>query len=1292
MKKRVSAFVIFILLLVQIAPLRVRGENPASDDAESSLFSMADDEVSGSDNGSDWGAAAMRFPEAVGQARAARENGNLDSSVLVAVIDTGINTSHELFEGRISSDSRSFLPDRSSYEDENGHGTHVAGVIAENTTDNVKLLILQALDSEKRGSAETVAQAILYAVERKAEIINLSLGFSRQDFADESEYLHSKELIRDAAAKAWESGCIIVTSAGNDGNSVEEIGAYPAIEPSVVTVSAVEHDLSHYARSNYGDAVDFAAPGAEIRSAWIGGTSSYQTLSGTSAAASYVTAFFAMTRLYNRCATREELIGLVGDCAADLGESGRDAYYGAGIPVFPDGRVMGPRLERPVFFEARVNDTKYAVLYWETVPGGLYSIHCVDMADGSESTRITKRASETWDHYTCGPLLPEHTYAFYVSVSGVDAYENTVSEQVELEIPWYNDFVPTSNVAGSAILQVGEGYQITASGNADAVVYYSGDERIATVSESGYIVGVSAGETQIIREVQREGKTTRYGYNVTVWDSSLSCGEGLTWTIVEEDGDCILVIGGEGEMDDYNMWSSLNQERKVPPWYYKRDSITRVQIGDGVRSIGSFAFSYMKNLSSVEGAAGLTGIHGNAFYASGTEASPFHIELPEGLEDITARAFEQAHFDEMTIPSTVSLLGKEAFLDSTGFVNVSADNAFYSSEDGVIYDKEKTRLLYCSGEKTGELVLPDSIREIDDRAFGYHCNVKTLRFSEGMETIPALICLGVHSIEKVILPDGCRTIEEFAFQGCTALKEVELPDSLECIGKAAFSGTSLVQIRFPNSLKEIGLAAFGNCENLGNVELPVSLETIGEHAFDYGALRQQGDPVRYPAFSKRFRQISGSQENDLADVWIAVEGTEGNLSWLAEGFSGDLQLTVSGAGTMPDYEETEDVPWFDGREEITRVVIGEGVEYVGSFSFCNAPVLNSAEIPQSVNDYGENAFLLTPALKSFTYLPDSEERIDIQAEYLSAVYTGRKYEPGLVISSRVFGELVPDEDYTVSYSNTENVGGGLITVQFAGRCAEYGSVRLPFTVLLKNVDGTNVLQFSSAELSEAEFTADGTVHTPEVIVRSGRWTLKNQVDYRLIWSSGRIEPGTYQVQIVGIGAYEGADPITLEFVIVGSEAGEDEAGAAGGGSADPAEEAGEKEPIPAQEEGDPGSRQGSGAIQSDALQSDETASAESAAENGPSEKEYAGTQTADTATPASPAGEESAEEQPVEKQVTEEQPAEEQPTEGNASGTPAANTPNASGNDLLIGGIALAALGAALLILFLVLRRKKDDE
>lgn len=254
-----------------------------------------------------------------------------------------------------------------------------------------------------------------------------------------------------------------------------------------------------------------------------------------------------------------------------------------------------------------------------------------------------------------------------------------------------------------------------------------------------------------------------------------------------------------------------------------------------------------------------------------------------------------------------------------------------------------------------------------------------------------------------------------------------------------------------------------------------------------------------------------------------------DLAWdLAEGEKKGNSLVISGKGRMPDFSSSLEIPWRERTKEIRHISIDNGVTYVGDHSFSDMEDLQEVSLPSSVREYGREVFRGSTNLEFFNH--DSAvdgDQLHIAVQYLMGVYSGSTFEPEVNVrkgtDSEDFDEmptLIQDKDYTVTYNNTVEAGDGTIEIAFIGELAEAGSVVIPFTVVSELREDEKVKNVSDIELSPSSGAYTGSAQHPDMIVRSGRWILKEGVDYILTYTD-MIDVGTYTVTAQGIGAYSG---------------------------------------------------------------------------------------------------------------------------------------------------------------------------
>ena len=289
------------------------------------------------DAANSWGTNYMKLNSA-----AEELNADPGEAVKIAILDTGIDADHIIFNERIiSSDSKSFIDN--SILDENGHGTAVAGLITESTPDNAELMILKIADKNGEGSLSDMVTALQYASDHGADVVNISLNACYGDYYNLSSETELRQIqasisrMEAVFSEAKENGVVTCVSAGNDNRDIGEVYNYPAMSENVLSVGATDSEGMKAGFSSYGNALDFAAPGVGIDCASIVADNAWKSFSGTSAASPHIAAAAAIIKSYNPNAGMDKVEEELASISEDLGDSGKDVLYGYGVPIFGNG-------------------------------------------------------------------------------------------------------------------------------------------------------------------------------------------------------------------------------------------------------------------------------------------------------------------------------------------------------------------------------------------------------------------------------------------------------------------------------------------------------------------------------------------------------------------------------------------------------------------------------------------------------------------------------------------------------------------------------------------------------------------------------------------------------------------------------------------------------------------------------------------------------------------------------------------------------------------------------------------
>lgn len=239
--------------------------------------------------------------------------------------------------------------------------------------------------------------------------------------------------------------------------------------------------------------------------------------------------------------------------------------------------------------------------------------------------------------------------------------------------------------------------------------------------------------------------------------------------------------------------------------------LTSIKIPKNVYAIGDQAFQN-SGLKKIKLNKKLQYIGNGAF--NGTNLSS--VKLPGKVAYIGNRVFKNCdRLKTITIPASVKGLNPGAFGGCTSLksIRVAAGNKNYSSQAGVLFDKEKTTLLqYPINKPSKSYTVPSSVKVIRSYAFEENRHLQTL--SVGAQSIHHHAFSSMERLKSVTLTSGVRTIAAYAFGGDGALKNAVVPDSVTQIGDYAFSNTAITSMHISSSLKKLGAKPFYACNKL----------------------------------------------------------------------------------------------------------------------------------------------------------------------------------------------------------------------------------------------------------------------------------------------------------------------------------------------------------------------------------------------------------------------------------------------------------------------------------------------
>lgn len=402
------------------------------------------------------------------------------------------------------------------------------------------------------------------------------------------------------------------------------------------------------------------------------------------------------------------------------------------------------------------------------------------------------------------------------------------------------------------------------------------------------------------------------------------------------------------EVDKNNLnYTSINgvlfsKDKTVLLAYPKENSATSYIIPDGVKIIESTAFMGTSNLNSIVIPNGVTTIKENAFYLC---SNLKNVSIPTSVKSIGRDAFDfsvcskvnngyyisncligadneingnftikdgtrlvadsaikgNENLESITVPASVEIICDYALnfsSESLKNITVANENKYFSSENGVLFNKSKTELLcYPYGKNETTYTVPNTVTKLAKASFS---NCK---------------------LNKLNLPNNLKYIDESAFQEIS-LKSLSIPESVEYIGKYTFFMSGIETVNIPKRIATIEEGTFSCCINLKSVTIDNNIKHIGDYAF--------------------------SRCYNLSDINIS-----NNVTSIGKGA---FQSTIIQKIELPASLESIGGYAFNNCQNLQEVTIPNKEIKIDNRAFYNCPELNTVTIPAKVKEIGKNAF------------------------------------------------------------------------------------------------------------------------------------------------------------------------------------------------------------------------------------------------------------------------------------------------------------------------------------------------
>lgn len=532
-----------------------------------------------------WGPAHVGFDKFN---KAVLEKGAVLNDTVVAVVDTGVDSDHPFLEGRVipTRINTSSSGIRNDSEDDHGHGTRIAGIIADSTLDNVYIKPYKVMDSWGKGTVITVAAGINCAVRDGVDVINVSIGFEE-----------NSEVLKMAIRNAEENDIVVTGAAGNDASDTIY---YPASYDSVLKVTAVNEENVFTNFSTYGNGVDLAAPGSDIITTDIGG--GYITVKGTSFASPFVAAAAAVINSVEPDASSEDIREIILNSTVEVNEYNSEEKFGKGILFLPDyaPEIMNNgKTETPYF-------SHKSAYYTESIELEIFCDEPDAVIYYTTDRSVPSKSNPYAKIYDGNPITVSETTVLFAVAYSENKFRSSIANFSAFVIPYAEESELTVDEAGTLLSYGGSSPGITIPGKVNGIeIKKIGDGAFANsdiievvMPQSVKEIGVSAFENcRNLRTVSAYG-ATKIGEKALYDCINI---RNVYFNGLTEIGKYAFYNTGKNQfmLEERNFSLNLENVTKIPEGAFMGSSISSVELNN-IETIEKNAFSECNALVSVK--------------------------------------------------------------------------------------------------------------------------------------------------------------------------------------------------------------------------------------------------------------------------------------------------------------------------------------------------------------------------------------------------------------------------------------------------------------------------------------------------------------------------------------------------------------------------------------------------------------------------------------------------------------------------------------------------------------------